>query len=172
MDHGGNKDFNFKAFLSQPMDAETDEAVLHWHKLGPVGSDRLTERWKYGFVWAPFFITTSAMHASKWVNFSSACVGGILGNFALSSHKVQLDLHLAIAPWWFSTHSSFTRTTGIQFTSVSRRKTGSFWLFGAPKETNMLVECPMLHLQRVSFPKEVCLQTQLSHEKKTVGWVI
>ena len=76
----------------------TDEAVPHWHKLGPVGSDRLTQRWKYGFVWAPFFITTSAMHASKWVNFSSACVGGILGNFALSSHKVQLDLHLAIAP--------------------------------------------------------------------------
>ena len=60
MDHGG-KDFNFKAFLSQPKDAETDEAVLHRHKLGPVGSDRLTQRWKYGFVWAPFFITTSAM---------------------------------------------------------------------------------------------------------------
>ena len=97
------------------------------------------------------------------------CMASILHHHIGHAHAskwVKLDLHLAIAPWWCSTHSSFTRTTGIQFTSVSRRKTGSLWLFGAPKETNILVECSMLHLQRVSFPKEMCLQTHLSHEKK------
>ena len=49
------------------MDAEKDEEVAKWHKLGPVDSDRLTQPWKYGFVWVPFFITTSPLHASKWV---------------------------------------------------------------------------------------------------------
>ena len=52
---------------AQTMDAEKDEEVAKWHKLGPVDSDRLTQPWKYGFVWVPFFITTSPLHASKWV---------------------------------------------------------------------------------------------------------
>ena len=66
MDHNGDKDFNFKAFFSEPMDAEDQEGV-QWPKLGPVGSDRLTQRWKYGREWVPFFVTASPMHASKWV---------------------------------------------------------------------------------------------------------
>ena len=55
----GDPHFNYKAFL--------DKSNLVWDKLGPVATDRCCQRWKYGAVWVPFYITTSPMCASKWV---------------------------------------------------------------------------------------------------------